>query len=100
MIWKIYCQIWYHAQWFVKNKYLRRPFTFFMRDVVHQKPFIGIPFIIMAGAGLAYLVYLNIFWILLNAFFWLLVGHVTWAGYTPSEQENPPYVEDETEEYL
>jgi len=91
---RIYCHIWFYSTpWIDKN--LRRPFTFVFRDCINRYPYIGVPLIFVLGAVFAYLVYLNILWIILTASYWLLVGHVTWgAKYVPDEQEPDPPIID------
>jgi hypothetical protein len=89
----LYDQIWWHCQFWVDD-YIRRPFTLIMRDGVNRYPYIGIPLILALGAGIGYLIHLSIYWYFLGAFYWLLVGHVCWAKWTPDEQEYPTYIED------
>jgi hypothetical protein len=89
---RAYCFVWYYFEFWV-DKYARRPFTYCMRDFVHRYPIIGVALILALGTVFAYLVYLNILWMLLSAFYWLLVGHVTWSDYTPNEQEDPPVID-------
>jgi hypothetical protein len=94
-LWKFYCLIWYHVDGlFTENKYLRRPFTYTLRDFIHFKPHFAWPLV----AGLSY----GAYWLgrvqlaagITVAIFWgLLLGHLIWSTYKPGEQENPPYVE-------
>ncbi len=70
-LWKFYCEIWYHWDGlFTRSKYLRRPFTFTLRDFLHFKPYFALP---------------------------LMAVLSFWSQYTPGEQEGPPYIENNKE---
>jgi hypothetical protein len=90
-----YCIVWYNFQWFIKDKILRRPFTYTMRDFGLERPYIFWPIC----AGLFYLAY----WIggdvnytggfFFAGFLWLLTGHLWWGSpIRDGEQEEPAYL--------
>ena len=91
---RIYCEIWYHAEWFVKNKYVRRPFTYIMRDFVYARPYFGVPIILGLIAGLVILcIYHPVPGALVSIFYGMLQGHLWWGThYKPGEQEEPEYL--------
>jgi hypothetical protein len=91
---RLYCWFWYRCQWFVKNKYLRRPFTLWMRDFMNKHRIAGIASICLAVALLDWLVWFNPYFVLLSNLLLLIIGHVCWGReWIPNEQESPTYIE-------
>lgn len=94
MISKIYDIIWYHFQWFVENKALRRPFTYWMRDARHKWPWLFWP----VTLGIFYGVWILGRWNYPVGYVTaiccgIIFGHLFWGTpYKPGEQESPEII--------
>ncbi len=83
----IYQYFWYYTEWWIKKTYLRRPFTFIMRD--HPWAFWGILTSILGIAA-----YFSPVWLrfILGIFWGMLLSHLWWgAKVIPNEQETPTF---------
>jgi hypothetical protein len=91
-----YANLWYHSEFLVKDKSLRRPFTFIMRDLQHHHPYLFWPLAAGVFYGLFMLTRWNVYTgFLIGGFGWMLLAHLDWGEkYTPHAQEFPPYNPD------
>jgi hypothetical protein len=82
---------------FVKNKYIRRPFTYIMRDWWIEHKIVGTAIFTLITAILVFVCLWSLpLGLPLWAFHWSLFAHLWWgSGYKKDEQEYPPYVEPE-----
>jgi hypothetical protein len=90
-----YCWVWYHwgELWGVAKE-LRRPFTYWMRDMSIDHPLIFWPIVALLTV-VAYIIRTNFFGFLYTFFLAMLLSHLFWGKPVQyGEQEDPPYIED------
>ena len=95
----LYAWFWFHTEFWIKNPLARRPYTFIMRDWVypHMKWFLGILGAwycgLIAWDCLRQSVSVALATLVLGTLSGWISAHLIWGSkWTPSEQEEPPYL--------
>lgn len=96
MIGSLYSWLWYHSEFWIANKFKRRPFTYIMRDWIYPHP--G-DFGIIVVAWYIIIICLAFFArypaLILAILSSLLVAHLVWGSrWIKGQQEKPAYNPD------
>lgn len=88
---RVYSWVWFHFEFWVTNKLLRRPFTYWMRDFWHKYKVWGTLILFIVTGLIVWGCVFSLWFLPLLMFHGMLLAHLVWGSeYIPGQQEDPP----------